>query len=1046
MNDYYLKILSASAGSGKTYNLVQEFLKLTIKNEQSTAFTSIVAMTFTNKASLEMKERIIDALDILSYSNQPNENAKKKRDTFLLQTANNLGLSPEIVESKAKRVLKEILHQYEDFSVLTIDKFSLRLIRTFARDLDHSEDFNVVMDEGFLIEQVVDIMLSNIGREEHKELTTLALQYAKSNLEEGDKWDFRNNLISFASLLTKEANQDYIEKILALEYTKENYRNLKLELNRIETEYDALKKETKKKFNSFGITDLPGKSKGLTGEMDKIENRNFDKKPAMYKATAETLTGKNLKDIHFFPSEAKKLVEHFFKTEIELYELYYVTKAVRKNFYNLALLKYVAKQLNEVKKNENIIRISEFNKLISNLISEENTLYIYEKLGNRFQHYLLDEFQDTSRLQWLNLIPLIDEAISRGKENLIVGDPKQAIYRFRNGLVEQFMALPSIYEAELEPERLRQFNANLTRSGYKESLEDNWRSNKNIVTFNNLFFPAFSTHLSEDKREAYADVKQNLRGADGGYIEIQLVEEKLTKEEKYNFEHLRLLEWIRSCEAEGFKRGDICILARNKKDGSRWAQFLTKQKDNFKIVSADSLVIKADKTIQLFIDYLNLRRNYANVNKQIQFAVSYFTQQNLDPLIYLKEYWIDDKVGKLNMEKFVVDFFKNKKSLIFNYDNLYDLGQRFSRIFKVNEIENPYLHHLMEMLQNFDQTDGPDIRAFLEFWNQKGSDETVQVPKNKDAIQIMTIHQSKGLEFPVVILPNLDWDLGKMNEQFIENKTGNLLYLTPTKSGPDFILKAREFEESQKLMDEINLLYVAMTRPVQRLYLISKKGNAKSSSLDQLFSSTIEDINHDKLKLNRKEELSIFTFGVKEKNKEENKEKENTYIPKSIHDLLWFPEISLRDKDALESEDLSREQRFGNQLHLILSETDFLKNLKKVISQLKQKDTLEKDMLEELETTANRILNNTEYQALLENASEILSEQDIIIDRQQVKRPDKLLINQDDITLLDFKTGEAKQKDIAQLRDYAFALKEIGYKNVNGILFYTKKNRLERVF
>lgn len=1046
MTDNYLKVLSASAGSGKTFNLVQAFLKLTLATEQQKAFSSIVAMTFTNKASLEMKERIIDALDLLSYPNQPNQKAQQKRDAFLAQTAENLKIDPSSLQKKAKRVLKEILHQYEDFSVLTIDKFSLRLIRTFARDLDQSEDFNVVLDERFLIEQVVDLILSNIGQPEHKELTALALQYAKSNLDEGDKWDFRNNLISFASLLTKEVNQNYIDKVLKLDYTRENYQALKLQLNKIETDFNALKLKTKEKFATFGITDLPQGKRGVLGFIEKLTLRDFSKRPTRNKYVDKTLSGEILKPQHFFPEEAKILIENYFSKELVLFESYYITRVLRKNFYNLALLKYVAQQLKEVKKNENIIRISEFNKLISNLIAEENTLYIYERLGNRFQHYLLDEFQDTSRLQWLNLIPLIDESISRGNDNLIVGDPKQAIYRFRNGLVEQFMALPSIYEADKEPEKLAQFNANLTRAGFKENLEENWRSNKNIVRFNNLFFPCFAQHLSDEKQKAYTDVKQSLKGEDGGYVEIVRIDEKLDKESKLLLEHSQLLQWIKRCETDGFERGDICILARNKKDGARWAQFLTKQEEKYKIVSADSLTIKADKTIQLFIDYLNLRRNYANPNKQTQFAVSYFVQQNLDPLVALKEYWKESKVGKLDMETFVTDFFEKKAKLIFNYDNLYDLGQRFSRLFKVNEIENPYLHHLMEMLQSFDQNEGPDIRAFLEFWNQKGQNETVQVPKNKDAIQIMTIHQSKGLEFPVVILPNLDWNLTMIDEQFIESNQGDLLYGKPGKEAPDFVNEAKEFELEQKLMDEINLLYVAMTRPVQRLYLNAAKGAGTYNSLNNLFTASLDDLIDADLKCTATEEHKSYKFGESELNKETNTVLENTFEPKSIQDLLWFPEISLRDKEALESEDLSKEQRFGNQLHLILAETEQFSDLKKVLKQLKQKDTLEKDMLVELEKEATKVLQNSAYQTLIKDAKTVLNEQDIIIDKTTVKRPDKLLINGDDITLLDFKTGEAKEKDLSQLRDYAFSLKEIGFKNVNGILFYTKYNRLERVF
>jgi ATP-dependent exoDNAse (exonuclease V) beta subunit len=285
-----------------------------------------------------------------------------------------------------------------------------------------------------------------------------------------------------------------------------------------------------------------------------------------------------------------------------------------------------------------------------------------------------------------------------------------------------------------------------------------------------------------------------------------------------------------------------------------------------------------------------------------------------------------------------------------------------------------------------------------------------------------------------------------VDEQFIESNQGDLLYGKPGKEAPDFVNEAKEFELEQKLMDEINLLYVAMTRPVQRLYLHAAKGAGTYNSLNNLFTASLDDLIDANLKCTKTEEHKSYKFGEPELNKETNTVLENTFEPKSIQDLLWFPEISLRDKEALESEDLSKEQRFGNQLHLILAETEQFSDLKKVLKQLKQKDTLEKDMLVELEKEATKVLQNSAYQTLLKDAKTVLNEQDIIIDKTTVKRPDKLLIKGDDITLLDFKTGEAKEKDLSQLRDYAFSLKEIGFKNVNGILFYTKYNRLERVF
>lgn len=521
-----LKILSASAGSGKTFNLVQEFLKLTLTQGEKGKFSSIIAMTFTNKASLEMKERIIDALDLLSNVLSEDPTVLKKRKALLETTLLNTGLKENEIENRARQVLKEILHHFEDFSVLTIDKFSLRLIRTFARDLDIQQDFKVVLEEKKLLEQVVDELLSKIGTDDNKRLTSLAVRYAKANLDEGEKWNFRKNLIDFSSVLIKESNQAFVEKVLEKEYTSEEYDTINAQLKHIKQEFDGKITAWIDHFNTYGLTkgDLPGGVNGVLGLPDKL-NKLIGTNPLpikRYKAVEDAILGTNLKSNHVFPDALKQSILGLYADTDKLANEFFCYNLLRKNFYNLALLKYVGEQLQKIRTDESIIRISEFNAMISKLISEENAPYIYERLGTKFSHYLLDEFQDTSRLQWLNLIPLLHESISQGHFNLIVGDPKQAIYRFRNGLVEQFIQLPEIYNPEKDP-KLGAISEQFKVQGEKLPLEDNWRSYKNIVEFNNAFFPDFIIPLHEEMQAAYHDVVQNPKGKDGGmYTSITL--------------------------------------------------------------------------------------------------------------------------------------------------------------------------------------------------------------------------------------------------------------------------------------------------------------------------------------------------------------------------------------------------------------------------------------------------------------------------------------------------------------------------------------------
>ena len=794
-----LLVLSASAGSGKTFSLVQTYLSLTLGEEQYPANVSkILAMTFTNKAAWEMKERIIDALDRLAFGDRENEKEREKCAQLMKTTQENLGMDPNLIAEKARKTLAYILHNYEAFQVMTIDKFSLRLIRTFAKDLDINDDFEVILNEDELIEQVVDELLSKLGSKGSESITNLALAYAKSNLTEGDKWNFRSQLIDFAKVLKSEKDQAYIEKILSKAFGKELYDELFTELNGLNHAHKEKKQALISFFQTLQLAeqDLPYKGRGLHGYLTThLPNSDLNNRAKVNSYVEKTLTGEIVKPEHNVPEELVQRVSQFIQEEQPLYERYFLVHALRKNFHNLALLKYIAQELNMIKERDNIVRISEFNRMISSLLSEEKAPYIYERLGTKFRHYLLDEFQDTSRLQWLNLLPLVHDAIGQNAKNLIVGDPKQAIYRFRNGLVEQFVALPGVYNPENDV-ATAQLSAYFSQMGKKESLNDNWRSQENIVQFNNAFFKEAITFLPEAYASYYDDVTQNPKGKKGGYVAFEFVENAKEVEEDY------ILSVIANCEADGFKRGDICLLARNKRDGKRWATILAKSPENYKVVSADSLTVVSDKIVQVCSDYFYLRRNARNKTIQIKFAVNYLSLKGHDPIVVLNDYW-GEYVGDLKFEAFITDFFEGELTFFFNYENLYDLGRQLIALLGFDELKNPYLHHFMEMLHRYDLRFGPDLRGFIDYWETKGSEETVQMPENDEAIQIMTVHKAKGLEFPVVILPNLNWRFSDVKSpHFVEVEGDTLIHTKLVKEkAPDYILERYQEERNQQLLD-----------------------------------------------------------------------------------------------------------------------------------------------------------------------------------------------------------------------------------------------------
>jgi len=1045
-----LKIVNASAGSGKTFNLVKEYIQLLLCDAKNTSrFSNIIAMTFTNKAALEMKSRIIQALDELSF---PEKYLKKSADYALL-IGDSLAINPEEVHVRARIVLKNILHRYEDFHVMTIDKFNLKLIRSFSRDLNLPNDFEIILNETEVIERVVDTMISQLGQPDLEKLTQLVFSYAKENVEEGEKWDFRRNLIQFASILQKENYFSIVEQLMEGDFSKEMLHQLKFEKKRLDDHFIGKCQTVYQLYQNENINekDLPGGSR-TSNPIIKLNTYKSIPVKELFTSAFLTTCENDVPAKKIFPAQLKQELLSLYSEWEKVLTSYTSISLYIKNFYNMALLQFMAKQLDSVRKDEQLIRISEFNKLISELVKNEEAPFIYERLGTRFQHFLLDEFQDTSHLQWLNMVPLLHESISNLNKNLIVGDPKQSIYRFKNGVAEQFVALPAIYNPDLDP-KIAERSIYFEKMGETIELKDNYRSSPIIVDFNNQFFELLRNELEEDFKPFYNSVHQNPKSKKQGYIEII---SKTTSEDEEYTQIPQLLEWIQECENDGFKRGEICILGDKNKECASWANALTEH--NFEVVSADSLLVDSSPAVKLTIAYLRRRLNPLSENEKRRFGEKYFrlfpenAYQNYKA--YLEERR-NEATGKkyrlFNDDKFLIDCFGSKMEFFTKYETIYDLIQKFYALIKFDELADPYLHHLADMAHDYDLTKGPDLKGFIENYVAKGNKSAVQLPESENAIRIMSIHKSKGLEFPVVILPKLNFDL-KINNKanFLIATNDRILYTPQGKDSPISEIKSfTENELEQIKTDNINKCYVAMTRPIERLYINNEI--EKGAKFSELFDSILTQIESKKTTIN-----GGFKMTLGERNSIRESEKSNEaphFIPKNVTDRLWFPDISLQDNENLtDSNALSDAQRFGNQLHLILSVTNNTSDINDCIEALTKSGEIEMDFIDRLKKDTFEILTDHSYQELFKDYTDILSEQPIIIDEFTTIRPDKIIISQcfdnqivtNKAIVIDYKTGMPNKKYSKQLTEYTSALKEIGFENVEGYLFYTATKKLER--
>jgi ATP-dependent exoDNAse (exonuclease V) beta subunit len=1032
-----LLILNASAGSGKTYNLVYQYLKILLHSDHSFQdFRHILAMTFTNKAANEMKERILKALDTMSRStlSEPVEEAI----SIFEKLENDLSVNRETLINRAKKSLRSLLHSYEDFHVMTIDKFNLKLIRNFSRDLDLPGQFDVEMNTDRLVEKLVDNLLNKIGENEAEDLTELVFSFAKSNLDDGEKWDVKHILVEFAKILTKESILPKIEKITSKKYEVSEFSILNNRRKWLSEELNRKAKNVHATVLNQGMDEdrVPQKSRVWKQLKNLKDGCSFFVNNPISPTYATALLSEPKKG-QFIPREFQTELAEFITFHETHFKEFHILYLLVKNFHSMALLKFMSRFLEEIKEQDQIIQISEFNKLISELIQQSHAPYIYERIGTRFKHYLLDEFQDTSRMQWLNLIPLVEESLSHNNLNFIVGDPKQSIYRFRNGVAEQFVALPRIYNPENSNE-LELKSDFFERQGSIKPLLENRRSAQEVVKFNNAFFEKMKFRLDEESQKFYDPVSQTPTSKTTGYVFIQSAKQKITLEERID----KICEIIKNCDESGYKRSDICILGDKNKDLNAWAIELLNR--GIPVVSSDSLFVNNDQHVRLTISYLKLRLDPKNKTETKKFADLFF---KINPDKTQADYWKyfiekefnGKKYRNFDQSRFITENFLDSADFFCQYETIYSLLQKFYRIMGWFEETNPYLHHLADVVYNFEQKNSSDLKGFIDHYKKDNEKMTVLLPESQKSIQLMTVHKAKGLEFPVVILPNLDFgtDVKGFSKHLIEIED-NIIYTSLKKDhSVKEIADAQVIEKNQIQTDKVNLCYVALTRPRERLYAFNF---FQKSNLGSLIHSVLEEI------VESPETGKIeFISGNPEPNPKAkaSSNQADFFEPKVISDNLWFPEIAIRE-DSLINE-LSNEQKFGNAFHLLMSHCDSAALISNTLQKLIEEDKIPNEYRSELYQKAQRTFQKLNEKNIFQEMKNIYNESTIISSIDSVKRPDKIILKENETIIIDFKTGNKKEKDVRQIKDYANVLKQMELPPIKAFLFYTASEELIEV-
>ncbi len=1015
------KIYNASAGAGKTYTLVKEFLSLLLTNESDYHFEHILAITFTNKAAGEMKERIIETLEEIAKNPNP------KEDQYILELASELNLKPEIIKTKAYNILIAILHNYSKFSISTIDKFNLRLMKSFAQDLGLSMNFDVEMNTNEIINESVDLLYSKIGEDE--KLTQTMIKIALDNMDENKSWDIRKTLSSDTSDISNDRHLQDLEKLKNISLD-EFIRYRKVIFDDIKTLKDGLITIGNEFFellanNGISVNELPGKSRGIAAFFQKL--KNFDGFGLILPTDANT---KDILEDGYLSKVKEAIAESIFPQVKDLFEkaanindhLLLLT-SIQKNISSISLINEVEKSLDSIKKDSNVLLINEFNTIISKNLQQQPANFIYERIGSRYNHYFIDEFQDTSTLQWNNLNPLVENARAQSDTIMLVGDAKQSIYRWRGGNPAQMIDLIDRKEEE---------NIKV------EELEKNWRSHENIIQFNNELYSFIAPQLNLPSFQYLYEIgnKQLTNHQKDGFVKINFIEQEGRSKDLFKEQNLELvLKTIENCRANGFSLNDIAILVRSNAQGILLAKYLTE--NNLIVISNEALLLKNSFEIQL-IEYLfKITSNPQDEQSKIRFLMVAYELElfKTDDLTITVE-----KALKGDLPKFL----KLTKSLGIDLDfiqdqnlSLYDFTEKAIRTLHLQERSPAYILSFLDVILEYSSKNESDLNSFLEFWSTIKDKASIKTPKGVDAIQIMTIHKSKGLEFPVVILPFLDWQ-SKNSKIWIplqkdEENPFETFYVginNELKSIKNEAIKSKiDEEENLVQLDEINTLYVATTRAKEQLYMIALKPKESSKS------KNIANYLHEFVFSKGFSEDEVILKGSPERISTP-KIIENSSAELKIYSSDWNTRLVINTNSEKAQEKLKFTE-FGNTVHNILSQIVTQNDLPKIIESEKQRGTISVENVEHLQKTLQNLLQDAKLVPYFAEGLTVLNERDFIDENGQIFRADRVVIDsENNCSIIDYKTGQPDLDHHFQVNRYTDFFRNLGYNIQTKILIY----------
>ena len=1105
MKPQQITLFSASAGSGKTYTLTIEYLKMALSEVETKGyFRRILAVTFTIKAAEEMRTRILQFLagiaDFPAFQHTPvTEQPKVLTILDKIQSEleeDGVTLSKEELATRAATTLQQIIQDYGLFSVMTIDSFVQRLSASFIDELHLPNQYEVLLDSNGLIHELINRLLDQVNQTGDSELCELILSFANQEIAEGRNWNrMRDSLHAFLKITLDE-------KFLAVEPHMATFQVadfLRLE-DRLRSQMAEMVMEVQQIASSFcqiiasiGLDDslyFQG-SKGPIGILKaaKSSPEVVDKPYSHLRKAIENGTWTSAKAsasekslIEMHSVELTELGTQFLTLQELQSKRYRFLNWLLKDLKKLALLNLIQREMRLYQQENAAIPISEFSKRVYEVIANDPIPFIYEKLGDRYFHIFIDEFQDTSILQWKNFMPLIENATSVGKRSLLVGDAKQSIYKFRGGEVSLIASLatknPSLVSKHFLEESIdeQRFDYLLNQLGPK-ALNDNYRSAKEIVEFNNSFYASLVNnesvqHLCSLIQPLYGqNLKQNpkvLSTEFNGKVDLIVYHKSKENfgftepESEFMFE--QVLNLIQHNLSLGFRLKDLAILTRKNKH-SRYLALRLKEK-GIPVISSDSLLVHYSPVVGFLLSFLALHDNpketlylYEVIYQFAEISGRQIQQNELVSIANLS--------GETAFEKSINYF----QSLGYDIPEFTDLLHWVYELVAVFDLLNQasgqeYIWKFLDILNEYVLLHDKLVNGFLVHFNQNKNSYCISSSNQVDAVTISSIHKSKGLEYPVVILPFVNWtfeaDSEKIWFELGDEEASDLLlgeetylqYVYGRVNSAEVLAyptlaTQTQVEKEAIFLDALNMLYVATTRPKQSLHiLVSVPTPDMHSKTISTYEHSVGRLVYDFAQQNgtKKEEVPAYlssdtswdlsyiqfssTAVLPLLNREELPVSDKQI---TIQLATKWPEIELRVNSA--KSDLytaaSKKREVGNQLHDLLAQ----------LSDIEAWPNLRKKAKVDI-TLVDALLDKPSIASFFNKEVLAFKEIDLLCPDGRIVRPDRVNRVGDALQVIDFKTGKPKPEHHDQINRYKNTLQEMGYKVTEGVLIYLESTEL----